>query len=419
MQTHDRLEEELATLAAHINAATARWIELVWAVSETGAPADGDFARWLAFRCGITTKEAHEYVRVAEALRDLPAIAAAFARGELAFAKVRALTRVATPASEEGLLELAVALSASQLQRALQAFRRLQAEEARETHELEYVDYHWAEDGSLYLRARLPAEDGMLVVRALEAARERVRERRREETAEAALEDAGIAFEPPRPAAVEALVEVAQSVLASGEHASERARLVVHVDAFALTADTGGRSELEDGPVISTETARRLGCDAETVTTIERDGLPTSVGRARRTVPTKLRRLLEARDERSCCWPGCENRRYLDAHHRKHWAHGGETSLDNLVLLCSHHHRLVHEGGYTIEDDPAGGLRFRNRHGILCPSVPRSPPGNADELIAQNHDRELTIGVTTNRNGYGDALDLELAVAAILQTVGQ
>lgn len=405
--------DELATLAAHINAATARWLELVVALREEGV-VDDDFARYVAFRCGLTTREAREHVRVAEALRELPAIRAAFGRGELTLTKVSALTRVATPSSEERLLELACSLTASQLERALRAFRRLQAQDAGETHAVEYVDYHWAEDGSLYLRARLPAEDGTLVVRALEAARDRVWERRREETA-GQVPVAGTAqpFEPPRSAAVEALVDLARATLASEDPPSDRTRLVVHVDAVALTSDGAGRSELEHGPVIPLETARRLGCDAETVTTVEHDGLPLSVGRARRTVPPKLRRLLGVRDDHTCRWPGCERHRHLDAHHRRHWAYGGETSLENLVLLCWHHHRLVHEGGYTIEDDTSGGLRFRNRHGVLCPSVPRPPPGRTEELVAQNRRRGLMIGTQTNRNGDGGPLDLELAVAAI------
>jgi hypothetical protein len=352
--------------------------------------------------------------------------------GELTFSKVRALTRVATPASEEGLLELAGALTASQLERALRAFRRLRAEEARDAHELEYVDYYFGEDGSLYLRARLAAEEGTLLVRALERARERVRERRRaeqaasgaesgpEQAAAAAAARAARAFEPARSAQVEALVELARASLVSPEERSpERARLVVHVDALALTRDGSGRSELEQGPLLSPESARRLGCDAETVTAIERDGLPLSVGRARRTVPPTLRRLLEARDGGTCRFPGCENRRHLDAHHRLHWARGGETSLGNLVLLCFHHHRLVHEGGYTIEDDPGGGLRFRNRHGVLCPGVPRSPPGCAEGLVTENSRRGLAIGPRTNRNGHGDPLDLELAVAAVEHAVGR
>jgi hypothetical protein len=146
-------------------------------------------------------------------------------------------------------------LTASQLQRALRAFQRLSADDAARSHEVEFVSYRFEEDGSLYLRARLPAEDGTLLVKALDAA--------------------------------------------------------------ALTTDGAGRCDLDDGAVVSPETARRLGCDVELVTRIERDGLPVSVGRRRRTVPPALRCLLEARDRETCCFPGCERNRRLQAYDRQ------------------------------------------------------------------------------------------------------
>ena len=129
---------------------------------------------------------------------------------------MRALTRVANAASEEGLLELAGALTASQLERALRVYRRVAVADARESHELEFVDYYFEDDGSLYLRARLPAEDGTLLVKALEAARERVVERCREERRAAASDaaagaaPAALTLQPPRPLRVEALVELAE-----------------------------------------------------------------------------------------------------------------------------------------------------------------------------------------------------------------
>ena len=183
-EEQERRVDELATLSAQLSAATARWLERVWQFRE--ARISDDLPGFLAWRCGITGREAREYVRVAEALQELPAIRAAFGRGELTFTKVRALTRVATAPSEERLLELAGALTASQLERALRVYRRITAAEARETHEHEFVDYHFEEDGSLYLRARLAAEDGTLLVKALDAARERVVARRREERLAAA-----------------------------------------------------------------------------------------------------------------------------------------------------------------------------------------------------------------------------------------
>ncbi len=407
--------DELASLTAHLAAATARWVELVWELCESDS---SDTAGFLAYRFGITLREAREYLRVAEALQELPETRAAFARGALTFTKVRALTRVATASSEVGLLELAAALTAAQLERALRVFRRVAVEEARETHELEFVNYYFDEDGSLVLRARLAAEDGTLLVKALDAAHERVLERRRAERALAGVDADPVAptipVEPPRPTNVEALLELAATPLPATGPQPVGTRLVVHVDAAAVSSDGAGRSELDDGPVISPETARRLGCDAEVVAQVERDGLPVNAGRARRTVPPTLRRLLEARDEHTCCFPGCERRRHLQAHHRHHWAHGGETSLDNLVLLCFHHHRLVHEGGYTIEGDDAAGLCFRNRYGVVRgTSPPRPPPGSEPELRAANHQLGIRICPDTMKNGAGGPMDLDLAVAAI------
>jgi hypothetical protein len=422
----ERRVDELASLSAHLSAATARWLELVWEMREEGD--SSDLQAFVAWRCGVTGREAREFLRVAEALQGLPLTRAAFARGELTFSKVRALTRVATGASEEGLLELAGALTASQLERALRAFRRVAAEDARDAHELEYVDYFVDDDGTLFLRARLAAEDGTLLIRALEAARERVLERRREERAAGAnqpqaraeAEAEGASADPSRPARVEALLDLAEaSLVAPSEPRGERARVVVHVDAAALCADGRGRSELEDGPLISPETARRLGCDADVVAQIERDGLPVSVGRSRRSVPPALRRLLEARDAGTCCFPGCERRRHLQAHHRRHWAHGGETSLENLVLLCYQHHRVVHEGGYTVDGDAESGIRFRNRHGIVWPlAPPRPPPGRTDDLLADNHAHGLRIDADTNRIGSYRDFDLQRTVAAITDAVG-
>ena len=421
----NRRIDELATLSAHVAAATARWIELAWQLRED-ADSD-DFAGFLAWRFGVTRREAREYLRVAEALEELPATRAAFSRGAVTFTKVRALTRVANPASEEGLLELAGALTASQLERALRVYRRIATEDARETHELEFVSWTVEDDGSLFLRARLAGEDGTRLVKALEAARERVVERRREEQRNAATNadvsaDATFAVPPPDPrsARVEALLELADASLAgSAEPDDDRARLVVHVDAAALVADDTGCSRLDDGPVIAPETARRLGCDADVVAQVEREGVPITVGRRRRTVPPALRRLLEARDEETCCFPGCERRTRLQAHHLEHWAHGGETSLENLVLLCRHHHRLVHEGGHTIERDDAGGLRFRHPRGLVTMSLPpRPPPVDPDALLAHNRQLGLELGPRTNRNGGVYEFDLGAAVSAISAVAG-
>jgi hypothetical protein len=130
-----------------------------------------------------------------------------------------------------------------------------------------------------------------------------------------------------------------------------------------------GRSELEDGTRLSAESARRVSCDAGLVRVAHgSDGAVLDVGRRTRRVPGALRRALEVRD-RGCRFPGC-GLRFTDAHHVRHWADGGATSLDNCLLLCRHHHRLVHEGAWRVgwDDerrpiffDPAGAMHYEGR----------------------------------------------------------
>jgi hypothetical protein len=188
----------------------------------------------------------------------------------------------------------------------------------------------------------------------------------------------------------------------------ERYQIVVHVDA------THGKSVLEEGGSLSEETSKRLACDASLVQLVEKDGEPLSVGRKTRTVPPSIRRALQARDRR-CRFPGCDNRRFLDAHHIEHWAAGGETKLGNLVLLCGRHHRYLHEGGYSIAELAGGALEFRDPWGNRIEPVPRPPPGDPERLLAGNE--LLEIDGKTCACGDGDRMDLDLTVAALMQLV--
>ena len=144
---------------------------------------------------------------------------------------------------------------------------------------------------------------------------------------------------------------------------------MVHVDESALTDDTG-RSDL---PV---ESVRRLTCDGSLVT-VSKEGQAAA---KKRTVSAPLKRALFARD-RGCRFPGCSHDRHLDAHHVMHWADGGATTKDNLILLCSRHHRLLHEGGFTIQKDYRGAWYFRAGNGRVLPDASRDAlaPGCAGE----------------------------------------
>jgi hypothetical protein len=379
----DELEEELATLASHIYAGTSRWLTLVAELDRRGELACTS-SEWLAWRCGLTPRTAREHVRIARRLRDLPLIRAAFARGEVSFAKVRALTRIAQPESEEGLLELALAMTAAQLERTVRAYRCVTTEEALSVQENAFFHSYWDEDGSLVLQGRLAPEDGAVFLQALDAARER-----------------GSA--EPQPTNADALVAMAEASLSgTARSGGERYQVVVHVDEAALGE---GGCDLEEGPSLAPETVRRLACDASLVQIEERAGKTLSVGRKTRSIPPALRRALKRRD-RGCRFPGCENHRFVDAHHIRHWAQGGETKLDNLVLLCRRHHRLVHEGGYSVDRLRGDGLRFRAPRGAPIPDAPGLPGGSLDRL--------LELGTGSYGTGAGDRMDRRLAVEALL-----
>jgi hypothetical protein len=448
------LEEEITTLAAHIHSATCRWLELIarydqsegWA--DTGAKS---CAHWVAWSCGISPVAAREHVRVARRLTLLPLVRASFARGELSYTKVRALTRMENVADEEGLLTFALAASAQQLQRVIRATRSTAtvAEAARRAHAERFFDWHHDEDGAIVLRGRMPAEEGAVVIAAIQAAIDSVLA---DASAEApvpargsdadASAEAPMRLEEPADAQVsygarraDALVLLADSLLASGaqqRRSADRHQIVVHVDAMTLAPATAGAGavsgspgcELEDGPQLPPETARRLCCDSSLVRIVERDGKPLSVGRRTRTIPPGLRRVLDRRD-RGCCFPGCGQTRGVDAHHITHWAHGGATDLENLVSLCRYHHRLVHEGGFGVERSRGGAAPcFRAPDGRRIQPTPRPGRGACERLVARNHRASVRPHDETCVPGDGGYMDLGLAVefmhrvAPALEAVG-
>ena len=188
----------------------------------------------------------------------------------------------------------------------------------------------------------------------------------------------------------------------------------MHVDTTALAdGDSAGRCELEEGPALPAETARRLACDASLVTIIERHGRPLSVGRKTRAIPQALHRALRSRDG-GCRFPGCDRRRFVDAHHIQHWADGGETKLSNLVLLCRHHHRLLHEHGYRAERS-GQKVVFRRPDGKLIAHVPRSGPGERARLLEANRSLGLEIGPETSvARSAGDRIDYDLNIGGLL-----
>jgi hypothetical protein len=410
----ERLEDEIVELAAHIHAATCRWLGLVAEFDRLrGWEAWGcrSCAHWIAWRCSISDVAARDQVRVARRLQELPRIREAYAAGELSYSKVRALTRVGAVAREDELLGLARHATAAQLERMVRGYRRVvAAERAADGRPEQYVTWQHDDDGSLLLYARLPAEQGATVLTALEAGMDDAAEARADSA------EAGDSAEAPTVSErrAEALVAVAESFLAGAraERADDHFQVVVHVDAEALRDSAEARrAELADGTPIAAETARRLACDAALVPLLERDGKPLSVGRKTRAIPPALRRALESRDG-GCRFPGCTSRRRVHAHHIEHWAHGGETKLSNLLQLCPFHHRLVHECGFALERS-ASGLRFRRPDGRVIGAVPRASRGCERDLRAGNARRVRPTACVPLWSG--ERLDLGLAVDALLE----
>lgn len=407
--TTEQLEREVGELAAHIAAATCRWLLVVAELDRRRAWADWgskSCSGWLSYACGLAPSAAREQVRVARRLEELPAVCEAFGKGELSYSKTRAISRVASEESEAELLDLARHATAAQLEKVARAYRGVvsaQVEKAHDTYEDRHFSYQWDDNGSLLVRGRLPAEDGALLMRSLDDARHRLRA-----SAEAPEMEKG-------PSNADALVSLAETGLATGgaeRQGGERNQVVVHVDSAALADDEpGGPCEIENGPALAPETARRLACDASLVTMAERDGRPLSVGRKTRSIPPALRRALQHRDG-GCRFPGCTQHRFVDGHHIEHWAHGGETKLSNLLLLCRHHHRLIHEGGYAVQRTGPGSLRFARPNGSPIPAHPRTPTGDRGEI------ERLPVRAGLEALTGGDRLDYGMAVDLLLEANG-
>lgn len=356
----DELDRAIVKLSARINTATYELLVLIRRFDERAGWLKwglSNCAQWLHWRCDLGMSAAREKVRVAHALKGMPAIASSFSRGELSYSKVRALTRVANGNNEGELLAFALQATAMQVEEHCRELRCGTAESVADANRA-HADRALRirrdpRRGTITITAELPLEAGEMVEKALDKARESA-----DATGAEFAEESWAAMQ------ADAFVTIADSYL--NDHldkaggSSGNYQVTVHVDHAALT-NGQGRSGL---PV---ESVRRLSCDGDTVVIVEDgEGEPLSIGRKSRTVPTAIKRALWARDKH-CVFPGCTNRRFVDAHHVQHWSAGGETSFENLILLCTRHHRLVHEGGFSIGKDYLDRWYFRRPDGRAVP----------------------------------------------------
>ena len=424
----ERLEAQICELAGHLAAATCRFLVLLgdfdarrgWASWEMNS-----CAQWLSWKCQMSSGTAREHVRVARALRDLPVIRARFAAGRLSYAKVRALTRIATAATEAGLAELAGPMTGNQLERFARAHRQVTHADDEAARVQRRLTWRLEEDGSLAGTFRLPPLQGAVLLKALRAACADLAGGAGDRSAGVSAETPAAADAPAADAAAvrtssdlaDGLVAVAESFLAAqvaGADDAEIYQVVVHAGTGVLTepaapaADPAGvsaetppatarvpgdpadpaRCHVEDGPAISVSTAQMIGCTAALSWMTHGDGgAVLALGRRRRRPSAAIRRAARERDHGRCRFPGCESRR-VDLHHIQHWVNGGRTDLENLISLCPYHHKVVHDRGYLIASPPGSGedFAFYRPDGTPLPDSPPLPePGGG---IAQAHDAD-------------------------------
>lgn len=306
-------------------------------------------ADYVALLLGVDDLAARERVRVARALGTLPALEEALRDAKISYAKVRAVTRVATPDTESRWLQAALELTAQQLEWEVARSRRGGMRPRKLW--MKPVD---AETTRMIVE--LPAEEMEIISQALNKVRR---------------DGGGVVSNP------EALVFLAVEAMDSefsNAGSSTPFQIVVHLDSdslsesgtvTAVTVPVAESGEWKQSGTVNTSCgkaevpARRVEqmlCDGQVIVTRHlEDGSLETLDRVR-TIPVATRRAILARDGGRCQVPGCGNRLWLDIHHCTPWYSGGEHTQSNLLTLCRHHHGAVHEGRIKVHpSDKAGG----------------------------------------------------------------
>lgn len=394
------------------------------------------------------------------------------------------MTRSATPQNEAYLLDIARHGTAQHVAMLLRKYKRthrqVQGQQAGHTgahdnslYQSREFNWRYDEDGMMVINGRLTPEDGALFLNAFNAvfcqmdssdasteqknvsaetfseeapaqesvakfakhvsaetlSRDEDRDSARHVTVETCLDDTGPTVTQRRADALVLMAEHTLQTLHTGINPmapGDRQQIVIHIERDSLLAGSGDAAHIEHGPFLSPVTARRLACDAGLVTVLEDDqGNVLNVGRRTRSIPPAQRRALNIRDK-GCRFPGCCESRFVDAHHIHHWCDGGETSMNNLVLLCRRHHRLVHEQGFTIVNPGGGEFEFTRPSGTkllaaVFPQFSDVEESNLESLAIERQHQSMGVVVdaqTACSEWAGERMDYGLAVG-VLQDLGE
>jgi hypothetical protein len=368
--SNDQIDEAFDHFSGLSSAALAKVCDLIAVVDMRQSWMDDgsrNLTDWVSARIRIRHSTAARLVRVSRRLADLPVLAQAFAGGELSFDQVDAISTIATAETEEMLIGQAEGMTSAALDRLVRRERGLTREEARSVWERRKLVRQWNLDQSeLKFRGRLPGDAGRAFDEAIDNRVDGL-----------GPNPATGIFEPLETRSADALTELAAT---DGGGDGTPPQMTVFADFDTLTTNEEGFAFLDNTAPLPNETAQRLSCDA-TIETIVRDGERIiGIGRRSRKIPGWLRRLVYERDDSHCQHPGCRNTRWLQVHHIVPWARGGATDLDNLIVLCGIHHRLVHEDGWHITGPP-GARVFRRPDWTPYPRPKRQLDPRLRELV--------------------------------------
>jgi hypothetical protein len=372
--TNDQADEGIGHFLALSSAALAAACE--WILEADRGQlflADGarNLPEWVSARFGLRHSTAAQLVRVAHRLQDLPVLRSRFAEGAVSLDQVDAISKLATPDTEEAVIAECLGLSNAALDRATRRANPPSTEDEREAWRERWLSIQYTLDGiRAHMNADLPGAEMSLVETAIRKKADRIPPN----------PESGI-FDPYPQRMADGLIELATT--SGDEHGSGPIQITVHADLEALIEDSEtGVAEIEGGPVIASETARRLSCDPIVECVVYDHKKVLGIGRRSRLIPAWLRHQLWHRDG-NCQFPGCPHKGWLHAHHIRHWADGGPTDLDNLILLCGYHHRFLHEHGWEIEDDGYGKHVFRRPDGQIYPPIQPGLDFRLRELVGQ------------------------------------
>ena len=460
----DALGDQIAEMSAHIDAAMHRLLTAIREFDiASGWHVQGALscAHWLAWRVGWDLRTARERVRVARKLAELPLVDEQLRIGAMSYSQARAISRVATAEKEALWVEYAKRMPASQLDTLCRSYENVQAyDQAHGSEDGAMAAAHVAAqrtvtrrslgNGMVKFKIVLASDEAATVWAALNAG---IAKAAAELTpaelspAEPPVADLRVAdltgtkppntelvfadqtpAEPPSKEPSLAEHSLGTPPIAKAPTATDRGQqranafmgiiqdrvrgarpqrtpieIIITVPHAGLhgSAEPADLAMMADGEVIATTTARRLCCDAGVVVTqVDAHGEPLSVGRKTRTIPAAIKRALLLRD-RTCRFPGCTHSRYVDGHHVEHWANGGETALSNLMLLCSAHHTLLHEGGCRVESDGGNGWKFFDHRNRLIEAQPARTTSNSVGTklgLAALHDDHEALAIMANTN---------------------